>query len=438
LRFDAAGVYDAKDVAFAPGSLLLEVESEAPTAPVGPLAGRARVLAVGRPGEVDAHPAARVGLRIARPGAVLIPGLVNAHAHLDLTHLGPVALDERRGFDAFLERVRLGRRTDEAGIAESVRRGVELSRAGGVVAVGDIAGAPMGRPSTAAYRALGESGLAGVSFLEFFAVGATQEASIARLRITVEEAPERIERVALGLQPHAPYSVMPPGYGAAIEIASGRMPLATHLAETLDEREFIARATGPQRALLDGLGIWNDSVLAHIGRGRRPVEHLAPHIAGAGFVCAHVNDASDADIELLARAGACVAYCPRASEYFRAAGDFGPHRYRDMLSAGIPVALGTDSIMNLPAWTGGPRGRISTLDEMRLLHRRDGAPARALLAMATLHGARALRLDAREYQLEEGATPRGIVCVPSAGSMADPLAGALNGLDDPEVLFFAR
>lgn len=425
MRFDAAGVYDAKGVAFAPGSLLIEVEPP----------GRAKVLAVGRPGEVDVHPAARVAQRIARPDAAIIPGLVNAHAHLDLTHLGPVALDERRGFEGFIERVRQGRRTDEAGIAHSVRRGVELSLAGGVVAVGDIAGAPLGRPSTAAYRALGESGLGGVSFLEFFAVGATQRASLERLNATVRASEHEIGGVRLGLQPHAPYSVMPPGYREAIALAGDGMPLATHLGETLDEREFIARGTGPQRALLEGLGIWEESVLGHVGRGRTPVGHLAPHIAGAGFVCAHVNDASDADIELLARAGACVAYCPRASEYFRAEGALGPHRYRDMLGAGIPVALGTDSILNLPAWTGGAGGRISTLDEMRLLHRRDATPARTLLAMATLGGARALRLDAREYELCEGATPRGVVGVPCAGSRGDPLAGALSGVDDPEVLF---
>ncbi len=433
MRLDAAGVYDAAEVAFSPGCLLVEVDSPGDASPCGARTGGMTVLAVGRPADVEVHPAARVAERIDRPHAALIPGLVNAHTHLDLTHLGPLALDDRRGFDGFIERVRSGRRLDEQGIAESVRQGVELSLAGGVVAVGDVAGAPMGRPSTAAYRALGASPVAGVSFLEFFAVGRTQDASLARVRELVEASPRQIGGARLGLQPHAPYSVMPPGYRAAIELASSGMPLATHLAETLDEREFIARGAGPRRALLESLGIWDDSVLRHVGHGRRPVEHLAPHIAGARFLCAHVNDATDSEIELLARAGADVAYCPRASVYFHAADRLGPHRYRDMLRAGIGVALGTDSIVNLPAWTCGPRGRLSTLDEMRLLHGRDATPARTLLAMATLHGARALALDPGDFLFRDGATPRAVVSVP-CGVGSDALAGALCGVADPEVL----
>ena len=83
----------------------------------------------------------------------------------------------------------------------------------------------------------------------------------------------------------------------------------------------------------------------------------------------------------MARRKIGVAYCPRASAYFGHAN----HRYRDMLGAGVNVALGTDSILCL-----GTADRISVLDEMRLLHRRDATDPMTLLAMTTIKGARVL------------------------------------------------
>ncbi|NUQ68488.1 MAG: hypothetical protein HUU18_09440, partial [Phycisphaerales bacterium] len=69
LRIDAAGVVDAHDL-HAPGALLLSLKEQ--TAP--------RVLAVGHPADVDTHPAAADARCLARPEAVVMPGLVNAHA----------------------------------------------------------------------------------------------------------------------------------------------------------------------------------------------------------------------------------------------------------------------------------------------------------------------------------------------------------------------
>lgn len=114
----------------------------------------------------------------------------------------------------------------------------------------------------------------------------------------------------------------------------------------------------------------------------------------APFLVAHVNDADDAAIRTLAHTRASVVYCPRASAYFAADRRFGPHRYRDMLTAGVRVALGTDSVVNLDT-----PDRISILDEMRLLHRRDATDARTLLTMATVNGAAALGLNPGWFRL---------------------------------------
>ncbi|MFN7022304.1 MAG: hypothetical protein ACK4WH_13380, partial [Phycisphaerales bacterium] len=84
-----------------------------------------------------------------------------------------------------------------------------------------------------------------------------------------------------------------------------------------------------------------------------------------------MNDCDDEDLAVLARTGTSVAYCPRASDYFRAAEHFGPHRYRDMLAAGVTVALGTDSALCLGPEAdpvrAGDAARISVLDEVRHL-----------------------------------------------------------------------
>ena len=126
-----------------------------------------------------------------------------------------------------------------------------------------------------------------------------------------------------------------------------------------------------------------------------------------------MNDADDAGIETLARTGASVVYCPRASAYFGAASHFGPHRFLDMLASGVPVCLGTDSIVNLDTPT-----RISPLDDARLLARTTDADARTLLAMMTTHGATALGLSPDRFVFREG--------TPIAGINAVRLEGAKN------------
>lgn len=450
LRANAASVFDAEGIAFSPGSILLELGKPAERdLPELSTVSSVRVVAVGMPGDVDRHPAASSAdlETIERPRSVVTPGLVNAHAHLDLTHLGPIPHDPVGGFSTFVDRVRQGRRPDGEDLARSVRDGIERSLRGGVVAVGDVAGAPAGYPALTPYQTLAASSLVGTSFLEFFAVGRGEAQGLERLagaldvwRLhgigrTGEGGTNEGRAVRLGIQPHAPYSVMPEAYLRAIEMAGRQMPLATHLAETMQEREFIASATGPQREFLERIGAWQDGVLRQVGQGRRPIGHLLPVLRKASFLCAHVNDLEDREIEDLALANAAVAYCPRASEYFGAAEVFGAHRYRDLLKAGVPVALGTDSVMSLPL--GKESERLSTLDEMRWLHERDGTDAKTLLAMATTNGARVLGLPDAWVRLGVGNRPRGIMAV-EVGHGTASLAAALASRSDPELLVVVR
>ncbi len=416
VRIDAAAVADAALGVIAPASLLLRIHRNG----VGGPKRRVEVVAVGEPSALDTPPLSdmpRPDRHLALPDHLLMPALVNAHTHLDLSHLGPFDHDPGDGFVAWVDRVRAGRRDTPDGIAEAVRLGIELSVAGGTAAVGDVAGAAGGRLTDAPVRVLASSPLAGVSYLEFFGIGRTAALTAERLERLVREelGPLRDAMgsvpVRLGLQPHAPNTVDLGLYRWAAALAARHgLALATHLAETPEERAFVGQGTGPQRELLERFGVWDACVLDHVGKGKHPVEHLSGVLREHRVLCAHLNDATDAAIETLAETRTPVVYCPRSSAYFGAERHFGPHRYRDMLAAGVKVCLGTDSIVNL-----GRADRISVLDEMRLLHRRDGTDAATLLAMATTHGADALGLNPEAVSLRPG---------PLAGLLAVPVGGA--------------
>jgi cytosine/adenosine deaminase-related metal-dependent hydrolase len=405
LRIDARTAADPSGFLPSPASILLSASGE--------------VLASGTPAEVDHHPAAVYAAPVSRPDSVLIPGLVNAHTHFDLTHIGPRPHDPSHGFVPWVEYIRTNRCQTPEAIASSVRRGTVLALAGGTVAVGDIAGSSRGRYFLEPWQVLRDSPLAGVSYIECFGLGPSEPQTAARLTAFLDEHQTELDaartgRVRVGLQPHAPNTVSPTHYRSIIREACRRgLPLSTHLAETPEERRFIAEAQGPQRLLLESLNLWDDTLLECFGRGLHPVAHLSPILAEAAFITAHVNDCPDQALEHLARTKTTVAYCPRASAYFGAESHFGPHRYRDMLAAGIPVALGTDSIVNLPPSSADSvAGGISVLHEMQFLRARDAAHPLQLLRMATVHGATALGLDPDWFTLRPGSTPAAILAIP--------------------------
>lgn len=344
---------------------------------------------------------------------LLLPALCNAHTHLDLTHIGPQPHVPGDGFVRWVDMIRANRAVEDAQIGECVRLGVERSLAGGVIAVGDIAGAPAGRLSEAPIRTLARSPLMGVSYLEFFGIGTSAATTIRRIDMFLRdrfpglEAALQDSGVRLGLQPHATNTIDLSVYTwVATAAAQLGLPLSTHLAETPEERQFVEHGTGPQREMLERFGVWEDSILHMLGKGKHPIEHLRPALQIAPMLVAHVNDATDEGIETLAETHTSVAYCPRASRYFHAATHFGPHRYLDMLDAGINVCLGTDSIVNLDT----PH-RMSTLDEMRLLWHENRPDPKQLLAMGTINGAKAMGLDPDRFRLNTGATPAGVIAV---------------------------
>jgi len=419
----ADAVLDAGRIDASPGALLVRSVADDPRWPFA-----WRILASGRPEDVVAHPEGAGAERLERPDALLVPPFLNAHTHLDLTLLGPRDWDPALGFAPWADMIRRERTTDEETIRAAVEEGARRSLAGGVVGVGDIAGAGLTTP----IAALAESPLAGVSYLEVFGLGERQEAAFERARETLDSLPTGQGGVRIGVQPHATYSVGVRLYEALAHEARERgRPIATHVGESVEERRFVADAEGPLRDFLERLGLFDEAAAREIGKGRSPIEHLRSPLTRTPFLCAHANDASDEDIDLLATSGTGVVFCPRSARCFDHAARLGAHRWRDMRRAGVAVCVGTDSVVNLLAdeRIGLPSGleRITPLDDLRLLGASDPLEAKEALELVTTAPARAMGLDADAFTLERGLVAGLVEIVGGRATggarLLDPLAG---------------
>lgn len=343
------------------------------------------IVAIGPPEAVPCPQGARL---IERPNHLVLPGLVNAHAHLDLTAIGPKPYGG--DFIEWIDFVRNARPSDPEALAESVRLGITKSIAGGTAIIADIAG--LG--STVPLEVLRADGrLRGISFIEFFGLGSRQGRTIEAMEeLWAEVSPDPDSPVQVGLQPHAPYSAGPEVYAAAARLSAARgLPASTHLAETPGEIEFTRSATGPHADYLRRINKWDEAISA---ARAHPIDLFLRSLSGAAtWLAAHVNYCEFRHLEALAKSLATVVYCPRASAYF----GHDEHAWRKMLDCGVGLALGTDSVINLDT-----RRRLSILDEMALLHRRDHIHPAVLLRLATVEGAWALHVDERLVTLQPG------------------------------------
>jgi cytosine/adenosine deaminase-related metal-dependent hydrolase len=326
----------------------------------------------------------------------VLPGLVNAHTHLDLTGLRnrcPPSAD----FTGWLRAVIAHRRTlapeqiiadVRAGLAESLRRGTTL--------LGDIAAGGMSWPILAG------APLRSVVFYEMLGLTAARaEAAQEAARTWLSEHPET-ERCRPGLSPHAPYSVRSSLFAqAALMARRPKRPLAVHLAETREELELLHRHRGSFVSFLRELGVWDPDGLAE-----SPAQILKLCDQRIPRLFVHGNYlAPSARIPR----SSTIVYCPRTHAAFGHA----PHPFRAFLERGIRVALGTDSLASNPD--------LSVLSEVRFLHQRHlDVPGDVLLRMATLAGAEALGWADETGSLEPGKSADLVVVPLARGENHDP------------------
>lgn len=292
---------------------------------------------------------------------LLTPGLVNAHAHLQLASLaGP------RDFLAWLRAVIASRRVDTHAVAAQTRRSaLELLRQGcTAVAEMDAVGNSPG--------VLAELGVAGRCYQEVlgFTLDATSARSLLHGR---QRSPQR--RSWAGLAPHAPYSCSTALLRAA---ARARRPLSVHIAEHEAELELLRDGRGPFRELLEDLGRWPAGWRAP---GCSPVEWLRRADAlRADTLLVHAQHVSAADLAAIAACQASVAVCPPTLDYFGRQ----PPPVARWLRAGINVALGTDSAASCE----GPLSMPGVMAQARRMW--PSLHPQTVLAMATIRAARAI------------------------------------------------
>ena len=368
-------------------------------------------------GDADALARAHPGAAAHDYGdAVILPGLVNAHVHLELSD---VPRPPRGGELArwLVDVIKASPQGDDAArVARSVAAGVAQCLRFGVTTVGDVTRQPvLSRPALAA------SPLRAVSFGEVQAMAGRRHLLEPRLAAAVDRAHET-DRLRVGVSPHAPYSVEPAGYRSCLELARSQgLPLATHLAESAHEAPFLADHSGPFRELWRFLDAWDDAVPRFAGGPIRFAHALS--LLDAPAVLAHVNYCDDAELALLAAGQATVVYCPRTHAYF----GHPPHRWRDMLAAGVNVAIATDSLASTPD--------LDLVEDLRVLRRAaPDFPAADLWQLVTTRAAAALALAHLVGTLTPGKAAD-LAVFPAAGP--DPLAGILDQQVTPSHVWVA-
>jgi cytosine/adenosine deaminase-related metal-dependent hydrolase len=373
-------------------------------------AARGVIVGVGAAGAPSATAPARM---IDLGHAAILPGLVNAHTHLELSHLAgrvPPAGSFVAWVRAMLA-VRFGAQTTVGEVVDAATQAIASAEAHGTAGVGDIGN------TDAAIGPLAASSLSGLHFREVLgfrgadAERVRSEATVGAIAAHVRLHEAGCTRVRVSVAPHAPYSTSAPLIQAVVNgrpttvFADWEQPAcpvsSIHLAESPEELEFLATGTGPFRDLLTDLGSWDPAWQAP---GVGPVAYLQQ--LGAlhrHLLVVHGTQLTRPDFDVLADVGATLVLCPRSNRWVGA----GVPAVADAVAAGVRLAVGTDSLASV--------ADLNVFAELAALRGAAPAvPAATLLRAATLGGAQALALDGLGL-LAPGATSRAIIRVPPAG-----------------------
>lgn len=304
--------------------------------------------------------------------AVILPGLVNAHTHLELTSLRNKLTRFSSFTDWISQLVSRRRLWTSEDFQASVNEGAGACLSSGTTTIGDI------RASAAWIDAGGGNRLRRFVFKEILSLQPAQSDEVLReLKALLDQADSSL-LVKHGISPHAPYTVSPELYRRAAEFArlQGRI-LATHVAETRAELQFLQNGTGEFRDFLGALGNLPDDWRPP---GLAPIPYLdSLGVLGRNCLLIHCNYLDAESMARILKARSSVVYCPRSHDFF----GHENHPVRQLLDLGINVALGTDSLAS--------NSSLSLIDEMRFLFKkRKDIKSGEIFRAATVNGAAAL------------------------------------------------
>ena len=336
-------------------------------------------------------------------GVILLPGLVNAHCHLDYTDMAG-KLPPPKTFTDWIALITAAKAEwIFSDYAHSWLQGAHMLLCNGVTTVADIEAAPDLLPEV-----WDATPLRVFSFLEMTGIRARRNQ-----KEVLEETVKKIDslahpRCSASLSPHAPYSTLPELLQSTAEAARKRnLRVVTHAAESRQEFEMFMHARGE---MFDWLKR-NERDNSDCGLGS-PVKHLARNkILGENLIAAHVNLLARGDATLLGKRGVHVVHCPRSHDYFC----HPPFPRKRLSNAGVNICLGTDSLATVRK-TGKQIPELNLFDEMRSLADNDPEllPLE-ILRMATVNGAHALGMAGQVGELSENSLAD-LIAIPGSGT----------------------
>ena len=341
-------------------------------------------------------PSAAVGTGERFEGCAIVPGFVDCHSHLEYAVYA--GFGDGLPFSSWIG-MHVSRKSllDLDEMRAIATDGAHECLRSGITTVGDCSF------SGAAVEAAAETGLRAIVYLEVFGRDASALERSEELRARVE--PVLSDRVRLGVSPHAPYTCTLELYEACSELG---LPVATHLAESVSERLY----------LLDGSGDWSAfSELLVAPPGTTGIRLLAEAgLLRPGVMAAHCVDVDEEEIALLAHSGVGVAHCPRSNGFLGC----GVAPLEELLAAGIPVGIATDSPASTPSFDLFEEARTAIVAARARVGRPDALSAPRALELATLGAARVLGMEEEVGSLVPG-KHADLTVVSLEGSPFDPV-----------------
>ena len=329
--------------------------------------------------------------------AALLPGFVDLHTHLEYSVFRGL-VDDAPYSKWKMRLLEKEQRRSEQDWEDSAVLGALEAVQSGITTIADITS------SGASLRAAVKAGLRGVVYREIATMDRTRVTEviadaledISKWRLHVQQAGSPI---VIGIAPHAPYSCHPQVYKAVAELARIEgLPAATHVAGSRDEYNFIKWGSSPMATDVQDAGDWDET--PWMPTGVSPVRYLLQYgiFDVPNFLAIHCTQVDADDIDLLAERDVAIAYCPRCNAKL----GMGIAPLKEFMDHKIRIGLGTDS----PA----SNNTVDMFDEMRigLLLQRGASldvesfTAARMIRMATIWGARALRMGDRIGSLEAG------------------------------------
>ncbi len=373
-----------------------------------------RVIAVG----ADPVPPAPSEVEDVDLGRVAImPGLVNAHTHVELSWMWG-RVKPRASFGEWVSdllALRAAAAHDGTQELTAMTDAVKMLEESGTAAIGDISN------TLGSIEPIAHSQLHAVVFRELLGFSLPNpDAVVAQARAEIDRRPP-FPRIRLALAPHAPYSTSPGLFRTiAQDAATHRTLTSVHLGESREELQFLQEGTGPFRDLLERIGRWNPAWQPPGGAGS-PVAYLdALGVLAPGMLVVHGVQFTDADLATLVRRQAILVTCPRSNVWV-GVGDPPVERF---YASGLRIAVGTDSLASA--------SDLNLFNELAALHHlAPNVPAAALLTSATKTGADALGFPDLGT-IEPGASAR-LLAVDLPETVRDIETYLVEGIDPGQI-----